>query len=207
MRTHCHTRVQPSLAKVLSNIRQQAAAAAAANRKPRPLVLLQCCAHCSFLVRLAAAVFCAATKDHSHRAWLGPRHSAGGLAPATSAPGLGSPRPHLHGDSTSSLHQHWAHPCHICTGTGHTPALAATGTGLTPATSAPLGLGSPAYACTGLAATSRDIVGCFCSHLHSVRREASVLRWHLPPSESRCASASASACACLCACVRVLVRV
>ena len=41
--------------------------------------------------------------------------------PATSYPGLGSTLPHLH----------WAHPCHICTGTG-----------LTPATSAP-GLGSP----------------------------------------------------------------
>ncbi len=43
--------------------------------------------------------------------------------PATSAPGLGSPRPHLHRDC--------AHPAHICTGTG-----------LTPPTSAP-GLGSP----------------------------------------------------------------
>ena len=31
-------------------------------------------------------------------------------APATSAPGLGSPVPHLHRD--------WAHPCHICVGTG-----------------------------------------------------------------------------------------
>ena len=28
---------------------------------------------------------------------------------ASSAPGLGSPLPHLHRD--------WAHPCHICTGT------------------------------------------------------------------------------------------
>jgi hypothetical protein len=33
-----------------------------------------------------------------------------GRTPATSAPGLGSPLPHLHRD--------WAHPCHICTGTG-----------------------------------------------------------------------------------------
>ena len=33
-----------------------------------------------------------------------------GLTPATSAPGLGSPLPHLH--------LHWAHPCHIYTGTG-----------------------------------------------------------------------------------------
>jgi hypothetical protein len=52
---------------------------------------------------------------HLHRDWARPL--------ATSAPGLGSPRPHLHRD--------WARPCHICTGTG-----------LAPATSAP-GLGSP----------------------------------------------------------------
>ncbi len=43
---------------------------------------------------------------------------------STSAPGLGSPRPHLH--------RNWAHPSHICTGTG-----------LALPTSAP-GLGSPA---------------------------------------------------------------
>ncbi len=43
-------------------------------------------------------------------------------------------RPHLHRD--------WAHPAHICTGTGLTPATSAPGPGLTPATSAP-GLGSP----------------------------------------------------------------
>ena len=51
------------------------------------------------------------------------RSTGTGLAPATSAPGLGSPLPHLH--------RNWARPCHICTGTG-----------LTPATSGP-GLGSP----------------------------------------------------------------
>jgi hypothetical protein len=75
--------------------------------------------------------------------------------PATSAPGLGSPRPLPHRDV--------ARPCHICTGTGLTPATSASGlglpqphlhrdwahpghfcigTGLTTATSAP-GLGSP----------------------------------------------------------------
>ena len=53
-----------------------------------------------------------------------------GLAPPTSAPGLGAPLPHLRRD--------WAHPCHICAGTGRTPATS----GRTPATSAP-GLGSP----------------------------------------------------------------
>jgi hypothetical protein len=77
--------------------------------------------------------------------------------PVTSAPGLGSPLSHLRRD--------WAHPCHICTGTGLAPATSALGlgsplphlhwdwahprhicarTGLTPATSAPgPGLDSP----------------------------------------------------------------
>ena len=41
-------------------------------------------------------------------------------APA-SAPGLGSPLPHLHRD--------WAHPSHICTGTGLTPPTSAPGLG------------------------------------------------------------------------------
>jgi hypothetical protein len=40
-----------------------------------------------------------------------------GLTPSTSAPGLGSPLPHLHWD--------WAHPCHICPGTGRTFAYRA----------------------------------------------------------------------------------
>ena len=44
-----------------------------------------------------------------------------GLTPATSAPGLGPPRPHLHRD--------WAHPCHICIRTGLTPATSAPGLG------------------------------------------------------------------------------
>ena len=34
-------------------------------------------------------------------------------------PGLGSPLPHLRWD--------WAHPCHICTGIGHTVATSAPG--------------------------------------------------------------------------------
>jgi hypothetical protein len=42
-----------------------------------------------------------------------------GLTPATSAPGLGSPLPHLHRD--------WARPSHICTGTALTPATSAPG--------------------------------------------------------------------------------
>jgi hypothetical protein len=58
----------------------------------------------------------------------------GGSA-ATSAPGLGSPLPHLH--------RHWAHSGHICTETGLTPARSASGQGSPAATSAP-GLGSPA---------------------------------------------------------------
>ncbi len=78
----------------------------------------------------------------------------------TSAPGLGSPRPHLHSE--------WAHPAHICSRTG-----------LTSPTSAP-GLGSPrphllqdwAHAChictgTGLAPpTSAQRVGSRLPHLH-----------------------------------------
>jgi hypothetical protein len=44
-----------------------------------------------------------------------------GLAPPTSAPGLGSPLPHLHQD--------WARPSHICTRTGLTPATPAPGVG------------------------------------------------------------------------------
>jgi hypothetical protein len=56
---------------------------------------------------------------------LGGRLHAGGsgLAPPTSAPGLGSPLPHLHRD--------WAHPCHICAGTGLTPAHICAGIGPT----------------------------------------------------------------------------
>ncbi len=63
-----------------------------------------------------------------------------GLAPATSAPGagLGSPLPHLRRD----WDRDWAHPCHICTGTGLTPATSARETGLTAAISA-RGPGSP----------------------------------------------------------------
>jgi hypothetical protein len=57
-----------------------------------------------------------------------------GLTPATSAPGMGSPLPHLRRD--------WAHPCHICTGTALTPATSAPGPRSAPATSAP-GLRSP----------------------------------------------------------------
>jgi hypothetical protein len=41
------------------------------------------------------------------------------FAAATSAPGLGSPQPLMHRD--------WAHPCHICTGTGLTSATCAPG--------------------------------------------------------------------------------
>ena len=45
--------------------------------------------------------------------------SALGLTPATFAQGLGPPRPHLLLD--------WAHPSHICAGTGLTPATSALG--------------------------------------------------------------------------------
>jgi hypothetical protein len=59
-----------------------------------------------------------------------------GLAPATAAPGLGSPLP----TSAPGL----GSPCHICAGTGAHPAHICTGTGLTPTSSAP-GLGSPGF--------------------------------------------------------------
>ena len=60
---------------------------------------------------------------HLHRDWARPCHicTGTGLAPATSAPGLGSPLPHLHRD--------WAHRCHICTRTGLAPATSAPGLG------------------------------------------------------------------------------
>jgi hypothetical protein len=45
-----------------------------------------------------------------------------GLTPATSAPGLGSPLPHLCRD--------WAHPCHICTGSARARSACAAGGGL-----------------------------------------------------------------------------
>jgi hypothetical protein len=56
-----------------------------------------------------------------------------GLTPPTSAPGPGSPRPHLRRD--------WAHPCPICAGTGLTPPTSAPGPHadwLVPACPAPL---------------------------------------------------------------------
>ena len=54
------------------------------------------------------------------------RHTA-----ATSAPGLGSPLPHVRGlgSPLPHLHRDWAHPCHICTGAGLTPATSAPGLG------------------------------------------------------------------------------
>ena len=58
-------------------------------------------------------------RSHLHRDWARASHicSWTGLAPPTSAPGLGSPLPHLHRD--------WARPAHICTGTVPTPPTSA----------------------------------------------------------------------------------
>ena len=50
------------------------------------------------------------------------------LTAATSAPGRGSPLPHLHRDCGSPLphlHRDCAHPCHVCIGTGLTPTTSA----------------------------------------------------------------------------------
>jgi hypothetical protein len=52
------------------------------------------------------------------------------------------PCPYLHW--APHLHRDWAHPCHICTGTGRTPPHIGTRTAH-PCMSAP-GLGSPAIA-------------------------------------------------------------
>jgi hypothetical protein len=72
------------------------------------------------------------------------RHTCAGtgLTPATSAPGLGSPLPHLRRDwvhrchicmgtalPLPHLHWDWAYPCHTCAGTGLTPATPAPGLG------------------------------------------------------------------------------
>ena len=61
------------------------------------------------------------------------------IVAATSARGVGSPRPHLHPDCAHpaprpQLQQDRAHPCHISAGTGLTPATSAPG--LLPARSA-----------------------------------------------------------------------
>jgi hypothetical protein len=67
------------------------------------------------------------------------------LPHATSAPGLGTPRPHLHVDwvhPVPHLHWDWEHPLPHLHGTGNTPATSALGLGTPTATSAP-GLGSP----------------------------------------------------------------
>ena len=62
---------------------------------------------------------------HLHRDWAHSSHicAGTGLAPSTSASGLGSPLPHLHRDTGSHLphlHRDGARPCHICTGTVRT---------------------------------------------------------------------------------------
>jgi hypothetical protein len=52
------------------------------------------------------------------------------LSPATSAPGLGPPRPHLHrgpGSALPHLHRDWAHPGQICTGDRAHPGHICTG--------------------------------------------------------------------------------
>jgi hypothetical protein len=64
-------------------------------------------AHCAAIFGTAAPTMCrtATTGDEASATC-----TETGLTPATSAPGLASPLPHLHQD--------WAHRCHICTGTG-----------------------------------------------------------------------------------------
>ena len=78
----------------------------------------------------------------------------------------GPPRPHLHRD--------WAHPAHICTGTGLTPAHICTGTGLT-----------PAHICTGTTGsrTSRSNALAHTLHLYDA---APMRRQSLTRNRRRC---------------------
>ncbi len=97
--------------------------------------------------RLATLTCCL---PRAHRCHIGSKtwHTS-----PTSAPGLGSPMPHMQpglGSPVPYLHREWAHPAHICagsaldinTGTGLTRATSAPGLGSPPGASAP-GLGSP----------------------------------------------------------------
>jgi hypothetical protein len=64
------------------------------------------------------------TATDSRRRRPSAAYDAAGRAPKHARPRRfcrGSPLPHLHRD--------WAHPCHICTGTGLTPATSAPGLG------------------------------------------------------------------------------
>jgi hypothetical protein len=111
------------------------------------------------------------------------------LTAATSAPGLGSPLPHLHRDRAHPLphlRRDWAHPlphlrrdgahrCHICAGTGLTPCHICAGTELTAATFAP-----------GLVPVGRNRRACQCTHaspLHPRMPARSHVR--TPPTHAR----------------------
>jgi hypothetical protein len=96
---------------------------------------------------------------------------------ATSSPSLASSNACTHGTSHICAYWDWAHPCHICAGTGLTPATSAPiKTARTLATS-PRGLGSPlphlhgdwahpCHICTGTGLTLHRFFEC----LHSRRR-------------------------------------
>ena len=79
---------------------------------------------------------------HRSAAWAHPCHICNktGLTPPTSAPGLGSPLPHLHRDL--------AHRCHICTGTGLAPPTSAAGLG-SPLPHLRRDWARPSHICTG----------------------------------------------------------
>jgi hypothetical protein len=66
------------------------------------------------------------------------------LTPPTSSPGLGSPLPHLRRD--------WAHPDHICAGTGRTPTTSAPGLG-SPRPHLRRDWAHPAHICAGIGLT------------------------------------------------------
>jgi hypothetical protein len=142
-------------------------------RWPRPYVLACApdrrarphqppCVHCS-------AACPAQTYTNASASWPG----RGRLAPATSAPGLGSPVPHLH--------RVRAHPCHICTGTGLTPATSAPGLG-SPLPHLHRDWAHPCHICTGSGltrATSAPGLRSPLPHLH--RDRAGLSFWRTQP--------------------------
>ncbi len=92
----------------------------------------------------------------------------------TSAPGLGPPLPHLRRD--------WAHPCHICAGTGPAPATSAPGLG---PPLPPEGLRAPGLRWIGHEALHG---GC---HVPRAARGTRYMHACMPPPAIRCSPARA----------------
>ncbi len=99
--------------------------------------------------------------------------TATGLAPATSAPRVGSPLPHLHRD--------WGRPSHICTGTGVAPPTSAPGPGL-PLPHLHQEWAHPFHICTGTGAALPHL-HCDWAHPCSPATSATGLQAHLSLSK------------------------